>query len=208
MNDDMMDALIERAAQSMRALPPANPVATMRIMAAVRARRAARPSWYGQLFGWLREPSLSMATAGLLAAAALVVGFVTRGALTTMSRQTDEFAVQQPKSGSTINAPLRAASNRPVAGATAAVPVSLVFEAAQAESVALVGDFNNWDATATPLHRFGANGPWTATVLATPGRHTYAFLVNGTTLVADPRAPRAKDPDYGTEASVLMVNPQ
>jgi hypothetical protein len=26
--------------------------------------------------------------------------------------------------------------------------------------------------------------------------------------VADPRAPRAKDLDYGTEASVLMVNPQ
>jgi hypothetical protein len=208
MNDDMMDPLVERAAQSMRALPPANPLATMRIMAAVRARRAASPSRMEQLFGWLREPSLSFATAGVLAAAALVVGFVSRGALTTLGQQTDEFAVQQPNAGPATNAPLHAASNPSDIRSTIAVPVSMVFESADAESVSLVGDFNDWDATATPLHRFGANGPWTATVLAKPGRHTYAFLVNGTTLVADPRAPRAKDLDYGTEASVLMVNPQ
>ena len=208
MNDDMMDPLIERAAQSMRALPPANPMALMRIMTAVRARRAARQSRLAELFGWLREPSLSFATAGVLAAAALVVGFVTRGALTTMGRQTDEFAVQQPSTGRATNAPLRAASNLSDIRSTIAVPVSMVFEAPQAESVSVVGDFNDWVATATPLHRFGTNGPWTATVLAMPGRHTYAFLVNGTTLVADPRAPRAKDLDYGTEASVLMVNPQ
>ena len=208
MNDDNMDPLIERAAQSMRALPAANPLATMRIMAAVRERRAVRPSRMAQLFGWLREPSLSFATAGVLAAAALVVGFVSRGALTTMGQQTDEFAVQQPNAGPATNAPLRAASNSSDIRSTIAVPVSMVFEAPQAESVSLVGDFNDWDATATPLHRFGSDGPWTATLLAKPGRHTYAFLVNGTTLVADPRAPRAKDLDYGTEASVLMVNPQ
>ena len=208
MNDDMMDPLVERAAQSMRALPPANPLATMRIMAAVRARRALQPSRMEQFSRWFRQPSLSLATTGLLAAAALVVGFVTRGALTTMARQTDEFAVQQPNAGLATNAPLRAASNRSDIGSTVAVPVSMVFEAPAAASVSLVGDFNDWDASVTPLQRFGSNGPWTATVLAKPGRHTYAFLVNGTTLVTDPRAPRAKDPDYGTEVSVLMVNPQ
>lgn len=208
MIDEERDPLIERAAQAMRVLPPANPLATMRIMAAVRARRAAAPSRFDVLFGWLREPSLSMATAGVLAAAALVIGFVTRGALTTMGRQTDEFAVQQPNVGPSTNALVRPASNPADARSSTAVPVAVVFEAPQAESVAVVGDFNNWDASATPLHRFGSNGPWTATVTARPGRHTYAFLVNGTTLVADPRAPRAKDPDYGSEASVLMVNPQ
>jgi hypothetical protein len=161
------------------------------------------------MFGWLRESSLSMASASVLAAAALVIGFVTRGALTTMGRQTDEFAVQQPNiEPVAVNGSLRPASNTVDARQSAAIPVSVVFEAPQAESVSVVGDFNDWVASSTPLHRFGPNGPWTATVLATPGRHTYAFLVNGTTLVADPRAPRAKDLDYGTEASVLMVNPQ
>jgi 1,4-alpha-glucan branching enzyme len=116
--------------------------------------------------------------------------------------------VQQPNTAPAINTLLRAASNPSDIRSTIAVPVSMVFEAPKAESVSLVGDFNDWDATATPLHRFGTDGPWTATVFAKPGRHTYAFLVNGTTLVADPRAPRAKDIDYGTEASVLLVNPQ
>ncbi|MBI1808851.1 MAG: glycoside hydrolase family 13, partial [Gemmatimonadetes bacterium] len=63
---------------------------------------------------------------------------------------------------------------------------------------------NNWDATATPMQRFGGDGPWTATVLAKPGRHVYAFMVDGV-LTADPRAPKARDVDYGGEASVLMV---
>ena len=38
-----------------------------------------------------------------------------------------------------------------------------------------------------------------------PGRHLYAFMVDGK-LVVDPRAPRARDLDYGGDASVLMVN--
>jgi hypothetical protein len=55
------------------------------------------------------------------------------------------------------------------------------------------------------MKRFGREGPWTATVLATPGRHLYAFMVDGATLIPDPRAPRVRDLDYGGEASVLMV---
>ena len=83
----------------------------------------------------------------------------------------------------------------------------LVFDARNAKSVVVVGDFNGWDDTKTPMVRYGTDGPWTATVLAKPGRHVYAFLVDGTTLVADPRAPRAKDLDFGGDASVLMVTP-
>ena len=77
--------------------------------------------------------------------------------------------------------------------------------APQAEGVAVVGDFNGWDPSAAPMQRFGVDGPWTASVLVRPGRHTYAFLVDGTTLVADPRAARAKSVDYGGDASVMMV---
>jgi hypothetical protein len=58
------------------------------------------------------------------------------------------------------------------------------------------------------MRRFGPDGPWTATVMAKPGRHVYAFLIDGVTIVADPRAPRARDMDYGGEASVLMVTAQ
>jgi hypothetical protein len=55
------------------------------------------------------------------------------------------------------------------------------------------------------MQRVGTSGFWSATLLAKPGRHTYAFLVDGVTLMADPRAPRARSPDFGGDASVLMV---
>jgi 1,4-alpha-glucan branching enzyme len=85
------------------------------------------------------------------------------------------------------------------------MPVALVFEQANATSVSVVGDFNAWNPNATPMERIGSRGPWSATVLAKPGRHTYAFLVDGTTLVADPLAPAVTSTDFGGNASVMMV---
>jgi 1,4-alpha-glucan branching enzyme len=83
--------------------------------------------------------------------------------------------------------------------------VEITFDAAGAKNVSIVGDFNAWDSSAAPLTRFGANGPWTVTVKVMPGRHLYAFMVDGK-LVVDPKAPHTIDPDFGGDASVLMVN--
>jgi hypothetical protein len=41
-------------------------------------------------------------------------------------------------------------------------------------------------------------------VALTPGRHEYAFIVNGTRWVADPLAVKTSD-DFGTESSVIRV---
>ena len=170
---------------------------------AFRGRRACRALDLPRALEWMREPTLSAASAGFLAAAALVLGFVSRGALKVLDRGSSALT-------STAEMPLpdRAVAGVPVSidhNVLRAVAVPLVFEAAGATSVSIVGDFNDWDAKATPMTRYGADGPWTASVRATPGRHTYAFVVDGVKLVADPRAPRAKDLDYGGETSVLMV---
>lgn len=87
----------------------------------------------------------------------------------------------------------------------APVPVQFVLDARRATRVAVVGDFNGWDSTSTPLARDSASGAWTAVVRVAPGRHVYAFLVDGNVWTLDPRAPRAKDPDYGAEQSVIIV---
>jgi 1,4-alpha-glucan branching enzyme len=79
-----------------------------------------------------------------------------------------------------------------------------VLDRADARSVSLVGDFNEWQGGALPLTRL-ESGLWTATVPLAPGRHVYAFLIDGTLMVADPRAPKAGDADYGREGSVVMV---
>jgi len=83
-------------------------------------------------------------------------------------------------------------------------PVQFVVVAPGAESVSLVGDFNDWDARLTPMRAERDGRLWTVTLPLPPGRHRYAFLVNGARWLADPSAPRAPD-DFGTPSSVVTV---
>ena len=82
--------------------------------------------------------------------------------------------------------------------------VRFVFVDSGASSVALVGDFNEWTKGATELKPSGAPGVWSVSVPLTPGRHEYAFIVNGTRWVADPLAVKSSD-DFGTESSVIRI---
>jgi 1,4-alpha-glucan branching enzyme len=70
--------------------------------------------------------------------------------------------------------------------------------------VSVVGDFNAWNPSATPLRRAPNGGAWVADVPIPPGRHVYAFIVDGV-LVVDPGAPRAGDEDFGVPSSVVIV---
>jgi hypothetical protein len=84
--------------------------------------------------------------------------------------------------------------------------VRFVFVDSGAASVELVGDFNEWTRGATALKPSGAPGVWTASVVLTPGRHEYAFIINGSRWVADPLAVKSSD-DFGTESSVIRIGP-
>jgi len=57
--------------------------------------------------------------------------------------------------------------------------VDFFCDAPQAKGVALVGDFNGWDTTATPMHRT-TDGRWTVTLELHHGHHQYLFVVDGT----------------------------
>jgi hypothetical protein len=81
--------------------------------------------------------------------------------------------------------------------------VEFVLRATADSAVALVGDFNDWDPLATPLHP-SANGVWTVTVPLRPGRYRYTFIVDGS-WHRDPAAPRALEDDFGTPTSVITV---
>lgn len=73
-----------------------------------------------------------------------------------------------------------------------------------AKSVALVGDFNRWDAEATPLARSSA-GAWARTVRLTSGRHEYAFVVDGKHWVTD-RYARSSHDAFDVQSSVLPMD--
>ena len=82
--------------------------------------------------------------------------------------------------------------------------VRFVFVDPRATSVELVGDFNEWSRGKTELGRSGAPGVWAVSVPLSPGRHEYAFIINGSRWVADPLAVKSSD-DFGTESSVIRV---
>jgi 1,4-alpha-glucan branching enzyme len=55
-----------------------------------------------------------------------------------------------------------------------------------AKQACLVGDFNEWQPNANPMHRM-PDGCWMASVELTHGHHRYLFLVDGCPML-DPRA--------------------
>jgi hypothetical protein len=50
----------------------------------------------------------------------------------------------------------------------------------------------------------GDGRTWEVQLPLAPGRHVYAFVVDGE-VVADPAAPRAADEDFGVPNSVVLV---
>lgn len=84
--------------------------------------------------------------------------------------------------------------------------VQFVLVAPDAKKVAVVGDFNGWDATHSAYqaqHRGG--GVWSVTASVPVGHHRYSFVVDDSLWVADPTAPRVIDYDYGMPNSAIVV---
>lgn len=96
----------------------------------------------------------------------------------------------------------------PVAGGGAesesVVYVQFVLEAPGANSVAVAGDFSEWEPAFT-LDDVDGDGVWTGRVPVEPGVHTYMFLIDGTEWQTDPRAERYADDGFGNRNAVLAV---
>ena len=191
------DELIERVRGTLRderRVAP-DPQAVGRLLQAVWT--APRPSFWRRTFDAWRYPALSGLGASAVAVAALVVGFLSRGAVTPRLTTEPTTASGAP----TGEYPVVLATND---GAEVRVGTQFVFESRDAKSVSVVGEFNDWRGGDIPMTEV-TPGVWEAMVPLPPGRHVYAFLVDGTLLVADPRAPKSGDADYGREGSVVMV---
>ena len=103
----------------------------------------------------------------------------------------------------------RTSAPEPVGGSATSdvateVLVRLVLVQPDAQSVAIVGDFNGWDASSTPLER-REGGVWSTTLALQPGRYHYMFLVDGKQWVADPLAAETSLDGFGAQNSVLNV---
>lgn len=199
------DEVVRAVSGALRRPVPSDPALTARVMATVAAmprprRRGAR--------SWLTTPRMIAISplGGLIAAG--VVGLL---AYTALARWR-VIPAGQPRATTPVATTAAPPGESTVIAVTRQVPpaaamareTQFVLVAPRARSVALVGDFNEWNAAATPLHR-SAGGLWTATVPLLPGAHRYAYLVDGARWEPDPRAPRAPDADFGAATSVVVV---
>lgn len=176
----VLEAVQERPA------PGAPPGATERVMAAVRADAAERPSALERLkdgLGWLARPRpIRMPP---LAAAALLALAVWTGT--------------QLSGGESL--PIRTA-----AVDEGQVYVQFVIAAPEASSVALAGDFNEW-APSIELSDPDRDGVWSARVALETGMHEYMFVIDGTEWRPDPHALAYSDDGFGQRNSIVAVAP-
>jgi len=98
----------------------------------------------------------------------------------------------------TINTP-REQSRR----STARRRVTLALKAPHAKEVSLLGDFNGWDPSATPMTPDN-DGVWKSTLMLLSGRYEFKFLVDGRWREpsrGEPSAPNA----FGSSNNVMVI---
>jgi Glycogen recognition site of AMP-activated protein kinase len=185
------DEMIERVAMTLRRETVAlSPDFDARVMQ--RVREEARVMGGAAVWRWMTRPrTIRVSPLAGLALAAGLAGVVAIGA---RGSDTETAAVPAVP---TVAAP-------PSASPSAEQMMKFVFVNPSASSVAIVGDFNDWEEGGAPLRRM-EKGVWTITIPLAPGRYHYTFVVDGTKWVADPMAPRTLEDDFGRPNSVITV---
>jgi len=82
--------------------------------------------------------------------------------------------------------------------------IEFSYEAPNAQTVYLAGDFNGWNTTATPLAK-DENGVWKVLLKLAPGKYQYKFVVDGNWFF-DQDNPNLADDGYGGSNSVVEIN--
>jgi len=138
-----------------------------------RRPRLRAIDWIRQLMAPTRGARFGqLAIVGATAAAFLVVGLFA-------SRFLEQGL--DPDTGEGIRLESAQAARTGEQGVLFVVPAPL-----SASSVVVVGDFNDWEATA--LSDEDGDGIWTTTIPLSPGRYEYGFLIDGRWWGEDPRA--------------------
>ena len=81
--------------------------------------------------------------------------------------------------------------------------VTFSLKATGAKEVSLLGDFNNWDAAATPMKR-DKDGIWKSTLILPSGKYEFKFLVDGRWREAS-KAESSVANSFGTLNNVLVI---
>lgn len=170
-------------------------------------RRVAEPRPFS-LWDWLRRPRRLELRLSPLGAAALVAASVSAGILLTRSGDPSSSPTPVATSGPTpvarpASTPAPPTAATPVEAVTEVVLVRFVLNVKGARKVAVAGDFNGWDAAATPLEDADGRGVFATTVPLPRGAHHYMFVVDGA-WIPDPAAEQRPD-GFGRTNAILRL---
>ncbi len=189
------DDIIERAVRALKEPVRIDPSFDLRVMSAIEQLPLPLPlpgevSLVRSWFEWLRRPrTITLSPLGGLAGAAAVVAVVLlSGRMLAPGGEP---------------APVPSAAGI----GTGRTTIQFVLVAPAATSVSVVGDFNDWNVTATPLARGQGEGDglWSITIPLEPGHYRYSFLIDGDTWVKDPQAASAVEDEFGRANSILTI---
>jgi len=171
-----------------------------RVMAALEQPVVPLPVERTRSTPWLLRPrTLYVSPLAGLAVAAGLVAIITMSVLRTVPSR--EIAGAKVTDTVPVLIPGRLIS----VGNPAPVAAPFTYIDHRAKSVAVVGSFNDWDATRNVL-TLTSDSVWTATVPLTPGRYEYQLVVDGK-WIADPGAQQTAASEFGAANSVLIVSP-
>ena len=136
-------------------------------------------SWIDHLKKQISIPRFSFRLAGAAAAAALIVFF----AFTFIFNTPDTPLI-----------------------CSAEVQFSLRVNDNKAHTVAIAGDFNDWNPQSNILEDSEGDGIWTGTLKLEPGRYEYMFVLDGEKWFPDPNALRYVKDGFGNRNAILEIN--
>jgi hypothetical protein len=185
------------------------------VLAELRADVPVRAAWREDVLGEIRElagrgtrgagrnKGWTMSPRTAIAAALAFTALGAAGALGVLSIRDNKPRVAASEGPEAVSPPTRLPAGTRAARSPT-LPVRFALVAPGASRVSLVGDFNHWDPSATPMRQLGDRRLWLVEVPLPPGRHVYAFVVDGD-VTPDPAAPRAGEEDFGVPSSVVLV---
>ncbi len=82
--------------------------------------------------------------------------------------------------------------------------IRFTISAPSAKSVAIAGNFNNWDPQRNMLSPSEDRSIWSITLPLSPGEYEYLFIIDNKTWMPDPAAPEVDD-GMGGKNSLLII---
>jgi hypothetical protein len=167
--------------------------------AMARVRGTARAAWR-----WVREalrtprrwrPAFVGALAVLLATMAFLGGRLTA----------DAPARNAPSKKNTAATTALTTKARPAAAEKKKRLVRFAYVSDEASSVAVAGDFTDWEPVALDAHTVDGKTVWSGLVPVAKGEHRYMFVLDGERWVNDPLAPVQRDDGFGHKNAVLTL---